>query len=97
MKKRFASVKHTDHRCNGCATKPIVGIRFKCDTCPNYNLCLTCVEQQRITLQHEINHPLILVDKYSLPKIDMSDIKRSAIIGEGGFGKIEIFFFLNFK
>jgi hypothetical protein len=88
IKRRFASVEHTGINCDDCPTNPIVGIRFKCDTCPNYDLCLTCVEQKLTTLQHEVIHPLIIVDKNSLPQIDMHDIQLCQTLGQGGFGKI---------
>jgi hypothetical protein len=86
MKKRFASVKHTGIACDGCSIYSIVGIRFKCDTCPSYDLCLTCMERKVITLQHDTTHPLIIVDKNYLPQIDMGDLKLGDVLGQGGFG-----------
>jgi hypothetical protein len=87
MKKRFISVEHTGINCDGCQTNPIRGIRLKCDTCLNYDLCFTCVEQKVITLQHQVNHPLIIVEKNCLRQIDMNDIKLGERLGQGAFGK----------
>jgi hypothetical protein len=31
--------------CDGCDVTPIKGLRFKCSTCPNYDLCQTCKDK----------------------------------------------------
>lgn len=33
---------HWRIECDGCHKRPIVGIRFKCNTCPNFDLCQEC-------------------------------------------------------
>ena len=33
---------HQGVQCDGCGINPIVGIRYKCRTCPNYDLCRNC-------------------------------------------------------
>lgn len=33
---------HTRISCDGCGVKPIVGVRYKCQTCPNFDLCEKC-------------------------------------------------------
>lgn len=33
---------HQDIGCSYCFMRPIVGARFKCKVCENYNLCETC-------------------------------------------------------
>jgi hypothetical protein len=33
---------HQTISCNGCAIKPIKGLRFKCKVCPDYDLCENC-------------------------------------------------------
>ncbi|CAF3933665.1 unnamed protein product [Rotaria sp. Silwood1] len=43
-----------DIYCNGCNTNPIIGQRYHCSTCDNYDLCSTCAKKG-----HE--HPLELV------------------------------------
>ena len=43
-----------DVSCKGCSMNPIIGQRYRCLTCDNYDLCSTCK-----TKGHE--HPLELV------------------------------------
>merc|ERR1711939_194602 len=33
---------HQDITCDGCNKKPIQGLRFKCKSCPDYDLCAEC-------------------------------------------------------
>ncbi|CAK60915.1 unnamed protein product (macronuclear) [Paramecium tetraurelia] len=33
---------HPNHTCDGCQKHPIVGARFKCLECPDYDLCESC-------------------------------------------------------
>lgn len=42
------------YSCNGCDMNPLVGQRYICETCGNYDLCSTCEKKG-----HE--HPLKLV------------------------------------
>lgn len=34
--------KHYNISCDNCKQNPIIGIRYKCAECPNYDLCETC-------------------------------------------------------
>ena len=36
---------HSNVKCELCHQQPIVGIRYKCSVCPNYNLCEACEEK----------------------------------------------------
>ncbi len=40
----YASLNPEHHgvECDGCTMNPIVGVRFKCKTCANYDLCQKC-------------------------------------------------------
>ncbi|KAM8909166.1 sequestosome-1 [Spinachia spinachia] len=44
---------HSDVTCDGCEG-PVVGTRFKCSVCPNYDLCSSCQAQGTHT-----EHPLL--------------------------------------
>ncbi len=38
---------HTGVNCDECGVKPIVGIRYKCGNCVDYDLCSYCVDNRR--------------------------------------------------
>ena len=48
---------HNGIKCNACGTKNIKGIRYKCSTCDNYNLCENCEENSN----HDENHILLKI------------------------------------
>jgi hypothetical protein len=81
--------KHDGIACDGyCQQKEIVGLRFKCDTCPNYDLCETCGIQKRVcTKMHQKDHPMILTSNKMMPKMDPDDIELGDVLGRGAFGK----------
>jgi len=49
------AVVHTGITCDGCSQSPITGIRFKCRTCADYDLCESC-EAKNV---HPADHPMI--------------------------------------
>ena len=57
-KKVYLSLNETIHegiKCNICHANPIIGERYKCSICPNYNLCKECEEENAKNLQHKHN------------------------------------------
>jgi len=48
-------VVHNGITCDGCQQSPIAGIRFKCRTCPDFDLCEAC-EAKNV---HPADHPMI--------------------------------------
>jgi hypothetical protein len=46
---------HYGVQCDGCQVQPIVGARFKCKTCPNFDLCATCEAKN----EHPQDHALL--------------------------------------
>ena len=44
---------HTGIKCDKCQMYPIIGIRYKCLLCQNYNLCEKCERQNCRTREHD--------------------------------------------
>ena len=49
---------HENYVCDGCDMNPIVGVRYKCSVCQNYDLCENC-EAKDVHQQH----PLVKIKK----------------------------------
>ena len=43
---------HTNIKCQNCNKNPIVGFRYKCSVCKNYNLCEECEEKNEESQEH---------------------------------------------
>ena len=52
---------HKNIQCNQCKTKPIIGIRYKCSKCKDYNLCETCEELNIDEGFHPIDHDFLRI------------------------------------
>ncbi|UJR14449.1 hypothetical protein I4U23_001446 [Adineta vaga] len=79
---------HDSISCDGCDIVPIIGLRFKCDTCPNYNLCQRCLARDIISKKHESTHPLIVISREPVHRIPASDIELGDELGKGAFGAV---------
>jgi len=81
--------QHDGIVCDGiCNKKNFVGLCFKCDDCPHYNLCETCALNKHVcTKMHKRDHPIILTSNRVIPKIDPDDIEIGEVLGRGAFGK----------
>jgi len=51
-KKSKCNTEHHGTKCQKCFKEPIVGYRFKCSECNDYNLCEECEEQNSIKEDH---------------------------------------------
>lgn len=89
--------QHTGINCDGvCNQKNFTGLRFKCDTCPNYNLCERCaIDKHVCTKNHQKEHPIVLTSHRVMPKIDPDDVEMGDILGSGAFGMFIIFCFID--
>jgi len=69
---------HSTVTCDKCGTFPIVGIRYKCMECPNYDLCEKCEESKYLEHEHnflKVRKPLQKTgDIYKVIDIDISQI-----------------------
>ncbi|CAL1545226.1 unnamed protein product, partial [Lymnaea stagnalis] len=47
-----------DVRCFVCQVMPIIGFRYRCLQCLNYNLCQNCFLHGLTSVQHKLKHPM---------------------------------------
>ena len=55
-------VIHKNVRCDGCKKYPIIGIRYKCTICHNFDYCEECEKK----FNEEHNHPFLKIRKPEL-------------------------------
>ena len=53
---------HKNVRCDGCQKYPIIGIRYKCTICHNFDYCEDCEKK----FNEEHNHPFLKIRKPEL-------------------------------
>ena len=87
LKEFYASEIHESVICDGCQLNPIKGLRFKCDVCPDYDLCQQCLQAGVTSQTHASNHPLIVVSRRAIQQIPMEDIELGDKLGSGAFGR----------
>ncbi|KAK9870702.1 hypothetical protein WA026_008274 [Henosepilachna vigintioctopunctata] len=57
---RLAAAESAKHqaKCNSCKQYPIVGLRYRCLKCFNFDMCQTCFFSGRLTKGHKLSHPM---------------------------------------
>lgn len=57
---RLAAAETAKHqaKCNSCKQYPIVGLRYRCLRCFNFDMCQACFFAGRITKSHKLSHPM---------------------------------------
>ena len=58
---------HEEIKCEKCFTKPIIGDRYICRICQNYNLCEKCYKMNQVSQEH--NHQFIKCKNKAQEKI----------------------------
>ena len=66
--KNSNKIVHPGVRCDGCGVFPIVGCRYKCSVCDNFDYCENCEKK----LGQEHNHPLFKINE---PKMNPAFFK----------------------
>lgn len=78
-----SGLKHSGVTCDECRQQSFSGTRWKCDTCPDYDLCTPCYFKDK----HKLQHPFARIDAPGLkgnivPKRSISNKMRSLGIFE---------------
>ncbi|XP_038061237.1 E3 ubiquitin-protein ligase MIB2-like [Patiria miniata] len=58
-------VKHPRVACDGCLENGVVGIRWKCLQCDDYDLCHSCYNE----CKHDLDHPFMRIDEPGVPGV----------------------------
>eukprot|EP01012_Entosiphon_sulcatum_P013944 TRINITY_DN19103_c0_g1_i1.p1 TRINITY_DN19103_c0_g1~~TRINITY_DN19103_c0_g1_i1.p1 ORF type:complete len:4696 (+),score=503.71 TRINITY_DN19103_c0_g1_i1:1491-14090(+) len=61
----YRSNVHVNVRCNGCSRYPIVGVRYWCENCADFNLCESCAQHE---YRHHDRHHVLLRVVRPLPR-----------------------------
>ena len=56
-----SQVVHEEVVCDVCRRSPIVGVRYKCSVCDNYDICSDCITSNPDQRGHRDTHPLTLI------------------------------------
>lgn len=70
------NVKHPS-KCNVCKMFPIVGLRYRCLSCFNLDLCQNCFFSQRTAKRHKLKHPM---QEYSSRTSSTDDARDFALM-----------------
>lgn len=76
---------HEGVRCDGCSFIDIIGIRYKCKDCCNYDLCDSCYHEKK----HDMTHSFIRVDLpnylgvYLEPRINKVQNQTQEVVHNG--------------
>ena len=65
---------HRNVTCDGCGVHPIVGIRYKCGICPNFDFCENCEKKEG--LKH--GHPMVRLPSLNMLRSIKCNLKDSS-------------------
>jgi len=60
---------HKNISCDGCGMKPILGIRYKCKTCENFDYCQNCLDMYKEKHGHEFDKIEVPIEYEGIPGI----------------------------
>ena len=65
---------HMNVTCDGCGVHPLVGVRYKCGVCPNFDFCENCEKKE--ALKH--GHPLVRLPSINMLRSIKCNLKQQA-------------------
>ena len=69
---------HHGIKCFDCFREPIIGYRYKCSICYNYNLCEKCEEKNGMTRRHP--HYFIKIRDEEKNKVIKEEVNKPKLI-----------------
>lgn len=88
--KDFKDEIHDEHSCNVCKSDFIKGLRFKCESCMDYDMCFECFKSKHIQSDsnHKLDHNIIVIGKTNSLKLNLEQINCEGLLGKGAFGEV---------
>lgn len=85
----FKNEIHEGVTCDICLKIPIKGLRLKCDTCNDFDLCYDCYAKEKNSKNHSFSdHPVIVHGKSHSLELDGDNIEFLTKLGSGAFGTV---------
>lgn len=85
---KYKNEVHENIKCDSCGLDSIVGLRFKCESCKNYDFCLKCYLNKKIAHSHKLNHSIIVLGKTAVSRINPDELELKDQLGHGYFGAV---------
>jgi len=63
-----STIIHPNVRCDGCATCPVIGNRYKCTICDNFDYCESCEEKKNSEIH---KHPFLKIRKPEIAPVQI--------------------------
>ena len=70
---------HQSTTCDGCRTTPIIGLRYKCQSCSDYDLCTQCYTGNTNGEIHDAKHKFQFINQANDSKESISQRAAQAI------------------
>ena len=64
--------------CDGCKMYPLIGKRYKCDVCPNFDFCAKCYEKEK----EKHKHKFTIIDKIHFINKMKEFLKKETVDGK---------------
>jgi next-to-BRCA1 protein 1 len=75
---------HSNTRCDGCGMDPLIGVRYKCNECYNFDFCSACHQQKKEKGSHIRSHKMaaILEPDDSLALSNLNEDNKEKLLNE---------------
>ena len=83
LRQSSQAVRHVGYCCDACKQEPIVGNRYHCATCKNFDVCAVCVQDPHSTRGHDSHQILVYEEEaVSSQEDDLSNRDSAAHVSQ---------------
>ena len=80
--------EHKGIKCQKCMVEPIIGIRYQCSECKDYNLCEKCEEENSKENFHNKEHNFIKIRETKVT--EKKDVEKNKLVREQMMEKLKL-------